>query len=123
MADPQIGGTLIPDDQKDRGVYTYRPLATSVRNGELVMAQGKFASATWVFNVMNVDQWDWWITTLLGGARSKAFTGNTVLWDDTLDPNNMPTFTYCVMDRPIAGAYENGLYKGVAVNIHGLREP
>lgn len=121
MADPVLGGISVPADQKDRGTYIPIPLVQDRRNGLGVLVGSRFMSAEWHFPTMTVDQWNWWVTTLLAGERSKLLIGTTVLWTDA-NMNTSVTFGSCVVDRPVFEAFRGNLYQNVIVKINGLSE-
>ena len=64
MADPLINGLFVPSSMKDSGVYQLRRNNLNVRNGTGVLVESKRATATWTFNALNQDEYDWWIGLL-----------------------------------------------------------
>jgi hypothetical protein len=115
-----INGTAFYSESlEQRARHTYNP-GRIVYNGQGVQVTGGLPSITLSFGWMNATEWTWWVTTILGGARSKlCSTGNTKLYDDDLI---LTTYSSCVVHKPTFQRYENGLRRDVEVRITALVE-
>jgi hypothetical protein len=115
-----INGTAFYSESlEQRTGYTYNP-GRIVYNGQGVQVAGGLPSFTLKYNWLNANEWNWWTSTILSGALSKLCnTGNTKLYDDDLA---LTTYASCVVHRPIAQRYENGLRRDVEIRITALVE-
>jgi len=74
MSDIVIDGNTLPDSMDGRGKYEFHPqkigtIAASrraVRSGSQVLL--------WRFTWLTADEYQWWVTTVLGGAESLEIT-------------------------------------------------
>lgn len=113
MTAPSIGGSAVPGDIADRGVYRF--LRQQVRqNGAGAAVQFGEQAATWEFVGMGSTDWDWWMTQWRRGT-AMAFE----LWEDDTRRTSI-SFSSGYLSRPEYDHIEAKLYMGVKVEIHAL---
>ena len=112
-----IDGNTIPVDLAARGTYQFRPPEILIKNGKGLPVTGGTATLTWTFSFMTQAEWDFWSTTVLGGAPGKECSGLTQLYDHD---KTLTTFTRCVVLRPEWDRIENGLFRDVVVTIEQI---
>ena len=111
----QIGGTAIPTSMSGRGqVYLFQPPRVLRRNGEGVAVTGGQSALLWKWARLTQTEWNWWYTTICGGAASVAVSGTTRLVNNL---NVETAYTYCIVHRPVAESVTGGEYLGVTVEI------
>lgn len=96
IAQPSIGGTLVPDGIYNRGMYMFYAQDYEIAGDGTAVAFGT-QSAIWRYEVMTPAQLNWWKwTALLGGiSRSASFA----LWT-TNDRTTTTAFTSGVLYAP-----------------------
>lgn len=96
IAQPSIGGTLIPDGIYNQSMYMFYPQEYEIAGDGTAIPYGT-QSAIWRYEVMTPNQLNWWRwTALLGGAsRSTTFS----LWT-TNDRTTTTAFTGGVLYAP-----------------------
>ena len=122
MANPVVGSVTVPASMRNSGRYKLIRNNTSVRNGEGILVQSNHAHAVWEFDILNRDEYDWWVARL-GGAISAVISGSTILWDEDMDAATMITFTRAVLDKPLYQEYRNGTFRNVVISFTSLRLP
>lgn len=115
MATPSINGNDFPTSLAGRG-YTFYPQELTARTGSGLAVPSGPQRAVWRYRVLTPAELDWWVTTVLGGARSVQIT-TAELWDDRGNP---VTFTDGVLYEPEVGRWWGGLYWDVVVRAEHL---
>jgi hypothetical protein len=104
-----------PSPMGTRGKWTFEYLPILAKNGRGEAVTASYSRATWEWDYMSIDDFDWWCTTLLGGAASKVFDGG-----DSSMVNHIgePTFvSYCVVYRPTHGPAVGARFTNVRLEI------
>lgn len=103
-----LGGTTIPStiDNTGRYLFTRADLGS---NGNDEAIESIYATVTWTFPFMDMSDYDWIVTTLLGGAASLKVSSAQL----KNDLGNLQTFTNAVIKKP-RYAYASG---GEAVDV------
>lgn len=96
IAQPSIGGILIPDGVYNQGMYMFYPQDYEVAGDGTAIPFGT-QSAIWRYEVMTPNQLNWWRWTALNGAHSRSTTFN--LWT-TNDRQTVTAFTSGVLYGP-----------------------
>ena len=121
MAVKLVGHTMPESMSKRASNYLFEPAEVIARNGEgndIESAAG--ANLLWEWDHMNLEEWTFLYTTVLGGAASIKSTlpGNTVIRDNQ---NQLLTFNEAVVHRPHYKILTGGDYQRVTLIIDQLR--
>lgn len=115
----QIDGNTIPDPMASRGRYVPADPPILATNGRNEPVTGGYPSVTWSWDWIDGTDYDFWATTVLGGARSAVLTGTTQLYDTARD---LVTYASATVIKPTFERIENGIYYNVTVEIKDLIE-
>ena len=113
----QINSVAIPSPMDERGAYRFNPPAVVAKNGQGLAVTAGASTISWQWIYLSKADFTWWITTLLGGAASAAYT-QAKFFNHTL---TLTTYAYCIVHRPTYERIENGLYMNVALEIEAIR--
>lgn len=105
----EIDGQTIPTSMTDRGGYKWQQAETLGINGLGLPVQADGSSLSWLFDVLNDAEWEWWTQTLLAGEDSAEFT-SAILYNDN---GALTTFNHCIVYRPV---HEN-IWLGDHINV------
>lgn len=111
-----LGGTTIPTTIDGRGRYLYRKEVLRT-NGDGETVVSGYATVTWTFEFMDMSDFTWIATTLLGGAYSVKYS-SAQLYNDL---GTLTTYTNAVALRPVYEFAQNGYVEGVTWEIKRIR--
>ena len=118
----KLAGYTMPTSMSARAAnYLFEPAEIIGRNGEnedIESAAG--ASLIWEWAHLNLDEWKFLYTTVLGGAASinSSAAGNTVIYNNQ---NEEVTFNQATVHRPHYKILTGGDYQQVTILIDNLR--
>lgn len=115
----QIDGKTIPSPMGDRGQYLPTDAPILAKNGKKEAITGGYPRITWTWPSLLLEEYDWWVTTLLGGARSKICTSTNQLYD--VD-GNLTTYSSVTVYKPTHQGFESGYVLNVQVEIEDMIE-
>jgi len=104
-----------PAPMGDTGDYNFEYLPQIARNGRGDAVTAQYSRLTWQWRHMSTSDYNWWCSTLLGGAASKVFAGG-----DTLLLNHLGTPTFvssCVVYRPTHGPAVGAYFTNVQLEV------
>lgn len=113
----QINSTAIPSPMDERGAYKFEPPAEVARNGQGLSVTAGASRVIWRWPYLSASDMAWWVTTLLSGAASAAFTQAKFF----NHAQTLTTYTYCIVYRPQYDRIENGLFMDVSLEIGSIR--
>lgn len=116
MAAPSLNTVAVLDSiaQRLKG-YAFNPGQRRINgNGGLVVVGRQVV--TWQWASWTQTEWDWWTSTLMGGADQLALTA-AELWDEDW---NEQTFTGGYVYKPTSERYRAGRFWNVEVIISNL---
>jgi hypothetical protein len=96
IAQPSIGGILVPNGVYNQGMYMFYPQEYEIAGDGTAIPYGT-QSAIWRYEFMTPNQLDWWRWTALNGAHSRSTTFN--LWT-TNDRATVTAFTSGILYAP-----------------------
>lgn len=116
MAAPSLNATAILASIGGRlKGYTFNPGQRRVNGAGGVIVVGR-QSVTWRWASWTQAEWDWWTSTLMGGADNLALTA-AELWDEDWNEQSF-TGGYCY--KPTHEYYRAGRFWNVEVTISNL---
>ena len=115
----QIDGNTIPSPMADRGRLVPADAPILATNGRNEVVTGGYPSIRWTWDWLDADDYDFWATTVLAGARSDVLTGTTQLPNTDRD---LTTYASATVIKPTFEYIENGIYYNVTVEIKDLIE-
>ncbi len=113
MTTASIDGHLIPDSIGQRGRYTYQPPEIVAINGRGEAVLAPFATVTWQWDYLTLDDYTYLVSTVLNEAGSLTCTTGTILVDHLQRAVNVT----CVVMRPSYSHIAGGLYRDVELKI------
>lgn len=109
----QIAGNRIPEPMASRGRYIWQPPEIMARNGRGVAVTAPYATITWSWEWLRLEDYSWWIETVLGNAASLTITSGTLL----VDHLQRLVVVTGVLYRPSYEYISGGLYRRVELRI------
>lgn len=110
-----INSVTVPQRIRERGHYVYEPYTSEVFNGLGETITAGLPRVTWRFTSLSIDDYTWWVTTLMSGANYVKVAA--VLWND-LDVET--SFSQVVVRRPKYTRRANGRYQDVTIVIDSM---
>jgi len=107
----QVNGQDVPASIANRGRYLWQPPAIIGRNGRGEAVTAPYASVTWTWPYMTLDDYAFWIEDVLGGAASVDCTAILV------DHLQVSYVVSCTVLRPTYSHISGGLYRDVELQI------
>lgn len=118
MSVAQINGVRIPEPMVNRGQYVWAPPEILGRNGIGEAVVAPFATVTWKWRWLTLDDYTFWVTTALAGAASVRCTSGTIL----VNHLQRAVVVQCVVLRPAYSYISAGLYRDVELKIERIVE-
>lgn len=115
----QVDGNEIPEPMASRGRLIPQEAPILATNGRNEPVTGGYPSIKWTWDWLGPDDWDFWATTILAGARSTVVTGTTQLYNTDRD---LVTYASATVIKPTFEYIENGIYYTVTLEIKDLIE-
>ena len=115
-----IGGNTMPDDLAKRGEYEYPEYEVLGYTGDDEDVTSRYQSAAFIYpQGLSKTHWEWWTQTVLSGAHSRTFEGQTITLKDAEGVEQ--TYSRCVVHRPPrAKVRRNYRYENVTIRITGI---
>ena len=120
--EPLLNNTRLPLKLEDSGQYTFFPGYTEgVRNGMGLLVQAGLPRVEWTWAYVTKPDFATLVSLVGPGNYSVTFSGTNAarLWDDRM--SILRSYTSCVVDRPVAESYGNGLFMNVILRISQLK--
>lgn len=108
----KINNIAIPSTMNARALDYKFEFPVIAKNGAGDAIQSTGAVIQWTWSYLTLSEYQWWKTTLLGEAMSKAFSSNITLYNDEQAEQN---FSYVIVNRPTYGKLEAGLFRDVTL--------
>lgn len=114
----QVNGNLMPARMATEGsLYLWLPAPVVAKNGRGRAVQAGYPSLRMGWTWLLDSEWNWWVTTILGGNIDAEITGTTQLYDDT---KTLKTISSCIVNKPVYQTFRYGIHYGVELLIENI---
>lgn len=98
-------------------LYDWRDPAVVAKNGRGRAVQAGYPLLNWGWDWLTATEWNWWVTTVLGGSIDALLTGTTQLYDNQAVLQDIDS---CIVVKPVHETIVNGVHRNVRILIHQI---
>lgn len=110
----QINSITLPTNTFAQAAYKWsEPVILGYTGTGAPITANDGATLELTYPRMHPDDWDFWVTTILGGADYAEFS-QAQLYDND---GTLTTYTHCIVYKPVRGRWDNGYHGDTVVLI------